>query len=205
MARRGSCTAIEEWADRILTDTREARTPTGIVSDYSGAFLVACFFGNNSQSPYTWEILPSGMNVRHRWSNDSTYDPYDYAGSFNNGILADQAIGAGTVPEKMVRSNYEHNQTAGVAIILQRVPNNPPNAPSVADQGVWNRAVTNRVPWSFNDPDAGDAQSAAEVRYSATGAQAAYIDNPNNFWDAPGGTFTADVTGLQVRTADHSP
>lgn len=85
--------------------------------------------------------------------------------------------------------------------------NRPPNAPIVTDQGTFNRANVNRVSWTFSDPDAGDSQSAAEVRYRENGTSTwtlVEVDNPNNFWDAPAGTFVADLYEAQVRTADQA-
>lgn len=79
-----------------------------------------------------------------------------------------------------------------------------PNAPLVSDVGPIDRAASNRIPWTFSDPDSGDQQSAAEVRYASDLTQAAYIDSPTQYWDAPGGTFPVGDTGLQVRTADQA-
>jgi hypothetical protein len=87
------------------------------------------------------------------------------------------------------------------------VLNQPPNAPIVSDQGPFNRATTNRVSWQFSDPDSGDSQSAAEFSYRPVGDAfwtTIEIGNPNQFWDAPAGTFTADLYEAQVRTADQS-
>lgn len=84
--------------------------------------------------------------------------------------------------------------------------NSPPNAPIVSDQGPFDRAVTNRVDWQFSDPDPGDTQSAAELRYrvadTANWLTTVSIPNPNQFWDSPPGTWVEPRYEAQVRTRD---
>lgn len=86
--------------------------------------------------------------------------------------------------------------------------NRPPNAPLVSDQGPFDRAVTNRIPWTFSDPDPGDTQSAAELRYriadTSTWLATVSIPNPNQFWDSPPGTWVQPRYEAQARTADQS-
>lgn len=84
--------------------------------------------------------------------------------------------------------------------------NNPPNAPALNFPAHVNAAATNRLPWTFSDPDAGDSQSAFNLYYRAQGASTwtkVAQSTPNNWWDAPAGTFTAGTTYEgQVETYD---
>lgn len=88
--------------------------------------------------------------------------------------------------------------------------NTAPNAPILtapADASTIDRTVTQRFDWDFSDPDAGDTQSAYNLRYRATGAatwtETGWVSTPNTYHDIAGGTF-ADAVDYewQVATKD---
>lgn len=69
-----------------------------------------------------------------------------------------------------------------------------PNAPILNFPSTANVNATVRFPWEFSDPDPGDSQSKAEIRYRVEGTSTwttVVVGNPNQFWDAVAGTFTA--------------
>ena len=85
--------------------------------------------------------------------------------------------------------------------------NRNPNAPILGfpsgGQSI-NRATTQRLSWTHSDPDAGDGQSAADLRYRI--GTAAYttvaVSGGNGFRDFAGGTFALGNYEWQVRTYD---
>ena len=120
--------------------------------------------------------------------------------------LVDAPHGGGASAARIATAG-QSARNIGTTLAL-RLGNQPPNAPIVSDQGPFHRAVTNRVPWQFSDPDPGDTQSAAQVRYRVEGTSTwlptVSVPNPNQFWDSPAGTWVADSYEAQVRTADQA-
>ena len=85
--------------------------------------------------------------------------------------------------------------------------NTAPNAPTglSPDGATINKNITQRFSWTFDDPDAGDAQSAYDLRYREVG-DVTWIDvsgGATEFHDFAGGTFTAGDWEWQVRTTDN--
>jgi hypothetical protein len=86
--------------------------------------------------------------------------------------------------------------------------NNPPTAPTPTTAAALDRTVVQRISWTVNDPDVGDAQSQADVQWrtntgGSTGAwQPVTVVGPNPWWDAPAGTFPTGNIEWQVRTYD---
>jgi len=85
--------------------------------------------------------------------------------------------------------------------------NSAPNAPTLnspATGTTIDMGVTNRLAWTFSDPDAGDSQSAFDLQYRiGTGAWTPITQTtPNSFWDSVAGTFSAGSYEWQVRTYD---
>lgn len=89
------------------------------------------------------------------------------------------------------------------------VLNTAPNAPTgLSTAAVLDRTVTQRLPWTFSDPNTGDTQSKADLQWrtnasGTTGAwQAVTVTAPTAYWDAPAATFPAGGIEWQVRTYD---
>lgn len=86
--------------------------------------------------------------------------------------------------------------------------NNPPNAPALtgpADSVTIDLTSTNRFSWTFSDPDAGDSQSAFDLRYSSDGGSTWTTvsgTTPNQYVDVASGTFAAGSYEWRVRTYD---
>ena len=87
--------------------------------------------------------------------------------------------------------------------------NQPPNAPSglsPANNLVIDRDATQRFSWNFSDPDAGDTQSNADIRYRVAGTSTwtnvLSVGGVNSYHDFPAGTFAAGDYEWQVRTYD---
>lgn len=81
-----------------------------------------------------------------------------------------------------------------------------PNAPSSLspDGGTIDKDITQRFSWTFSDPDAGDSQSAYDLRYRVQGTSTwtEVSGGATEYHDFAGGTFTADDWEWQVRTND---
>ena len=82
-----------------------------------------------------------------------------------------------------------------------------PNAPTglSPDGATINKDITQRLSWTFSDPDSGDLQSAYDLRYRLVG-NPTWIDvsgGATQYHDFAGGTFTAGDWEWQVRTTDN--
>lgn len=99
-------------------------------------------------------------------------------------------------------------QSVGVAVVALRASNVAPNAPTLTSMvgGVTiNRANTNRATWVFSDPNAGDSQSAYDLRYRLVGAGSwtnVHGAVPNQFYDFTAGALAAGDYEWQVSTTD---
>lgn len=86
--------------------------------------------------------------------------------------------------------------------------NTAPNAPSLNAPGsnqTIDRDQPNRLAWTFSDPDAGDSQSAASIRYRVVGAASwtiVMVTGPASFYEVPAGTLAAGSYEWQVQTTD---
>ena len=95
------------------------------------------------------------------------------------------------------------------AVTLAIYPNSAPNAPALTspvDSSTVDVGLPQRFAWTFSDPDPGDSQSAADLRYSSDGGATwtpVSSPTPSRFVDIPAGTFTdGDSYEWQVRTYD---
>lgn len=87
--------------------------------------------------------------------------------------------------------------------------NEVPNAPTLVypiNNTIFDRATAQQFDWTFSDPNAGDTQSAYELRYrlagASTWAETIAGTTPNTFHDFAAGYFAAGDYEWQVRTAD---
>jgi hypothetical protein len=85
--------------------------------------------------------------------------------------------------------------------------NQPPNAPALVSpvgNVVVDRGITQRLSWTFSDPDTGDSQSKFDLqwRLGAGAWTTITTTTPNNYTDVSGGTFPAGSIEWQVRTYD---
>ena len=127
-------------------------------------------------------------------------------------LLADQpwpAAGATGTRTATASAAAQRDKTA-VMVALNPDPNRAPNAPILttpADASTIDRTATQRFDWDFSDPDAGDTQSAYNLRYRVVGAatwtETGWVSTPNTYHDVAGGTF-ADAVDYewQVATKD---
>lgn len=95
----------------------------------------------------------------------------------------------------------------GAVILTTEQPPNAPTLQAPPASAMLDRTATNRFTWAFSDPDSGDSQSAFDLRYSSdNGVTWTTVSQttPNNYWDAPGGTFAAGSVQWQVRTYDQT-
>lgn len=138
----------------------------------------------------------------------AAYTPqsYDYARVLVNGWPS-LSTGATAARTAAVDGTAVMGAWAGYQIEVLP-PNQPPNAPtltSMHDGSVIDRAATNRASHSFDDPDAGDSQSAFDHRYRIVGSTTwteTYHPTPNQYVDLAAGTLEAGDYERQVRTYD---
>lgn len=113
-----------------------------------------------------------------------------------------------TGPGNWTVTDSTTNSAKGLVYVGLRAANSQPYAPTLRGPVggvVLNRAASNRLSWTFSDPDFGDSQSKADLRYRITGATdwtTVTVASPSAYWDAVGGTFTAGDYEWQVRTYD---
>jgi hypothetical protein len=99
-------------------------------------------------------------------------------------------------------------QDLGATVVALRNSNVAPNAPtltSMAAGGTIDRANVNRASHAFSDPNAGDSQSAFDIRYRLVGSPTWTTVNvplPNQFYDFPASSLAAGDYERQVRTYD---
>lgn len=176
--------------------TGQALTAPGV--DTVGASVVLSLYSTNWTN-VAW-TPPAGTATRVAFPNSS--------GTSNALLVSEEsAASATTTPARTAGANsatYARWQASSVAFLLA---NRAPNAPTLnlPNGTVLDRNATNRLPWTFSDPDPGDSQSAANLRYRITGTTpwtTVNIPNPNNFWDAVAGTFADGDYEWQVQTAD---
>jgi hypothetical protein len=86
--------------------------------------------------------------------------------------------------------------------------NTAPNAPTLTapiSSVTVDYANIQRFSWIFSDPDVGDSQSQFDLQYRIIGAGSwttVSATTPNNFYDLPAATLTANNYEWQVRTYD---
>lgn len=87
--------------------------------------------------------------------------------------------------------------------------NAAPNAPILTappDASTIDRNITQRFDWDFSDDDAGDSQSAYNVRYRLVGAatwtETGWQASPNTYHDYAAGTFAVGDYEWQAATKD---
>jgi len=84
--------------------------------------------------------------------------------------------------------------------------NQPPLAPTLHPIGTINVDSTNRLEWTFNDPDPFDSQSKFDLRARVQGTSTWTIEitqnTSNTRWDSPPGTFSVNTWEWEVRTYD---
>lgn len=172
----------------------------------SGSHTITETLATTSAGRLVWAIdgtvvsfnsSPATMTLRQASSVDNNYSI----------ASLDEQVNAG-----------QHTRTASVNLNLGGysqafyiVPaNEPPLAPTplypLTSSEPFDRNVTNRFSWRPNDPNAGDSQSRAEIRYRQRTASAPWVTvnlvTPNAYWDAAAGTFAAADYEWQVRTYD---
>ena len=114
---------------------------------------------------------------------------------------------AGTVAATFGHTTTRHAwRSFGVSLSANAAPN-APILTAPADASTINRTATQRFDWDFSDPDAGDTQSAYNLRYRVVGAatwtETGWVSTPNTYHDIASGTF-ADAVDYewQVATKD---
>jgi hypothetical protein len=100
--------------------------------------------------------------------------------------------------------------STGVYAVILASDNSAPNAPilvSPANNETINRDNVNRFSWVVSDPDVGDGQSQADLRFrflgSPTWTWSPSVSGPNPFYDYPAGGLGAGSYEWQVRTYDN--
>lgn len=97
------------------------------------------------------------------------------------------------------------NTAASLAVALVG-SNDPPTAPTgLTPSGTTvDKAITQRLGWTHNDPNAPDTQSKFDLqwRLGAGSWNSVSSTTPNQFWDAAGSTFPSGAIEWQVRTYD---
>lgn len=133
--------------DAIGVDAQSTQVTMPSVSSAAGGLLGAFYSlslgGANSWSP------PGGMTER-----------VEYTG-YNCGIgAATQAVGGGATGTRTATNSEGGYAPVGISLLF--TTNSPPNAPSwVTPQNLTIAADRDFIlDWNFNDPDAGDSQSA---------------------------------------------
>lgn len=94
---------------------------------------------------------------------------------------------------------------SGHGAVVITVVSVPPNAPILEAIPTFDRATVQRFGWTFSDPNEGDSQSKFDLQYRPVGGgawTAVTGTTPNQFWDAPAGTFAAGDYEWQVRAYD---
>lgn len=120
-------------------------------------------------------------------------------------LLADVASGSGASAATVSGGAHE------VALLVLN-PNQAPNTPvwtSPASGSTVAGVDPSTFTWSFSDPDPGDSQADADIRYSSDGGSTwttvTSAASTVSSWTAAGGTFTIDGPyQIQVKTYDGS-
>lgn len=114
-------------------------------------------------------------------------------------LITDTTYAGGTVPGVTATKTGAGSLTSKFAFSLALTPNAPPDAPDLVSPidpaNPVDRTVTNRLRWNFSSPVDGDRQSRfVLVWHNADFTVSGSVDQttPNNYWDAPPGTFPAD-------------
>jgi len=122
------------------------------------------------------------------------------AGGANDGGGGGSSWSSGTIVENTQGARSGSGQ---IVITLNQAPN-APTLTAPPNSSTFDRAATYRFDWTFSDPDAGDSQSAYDLRYRiGAGAWTTLSGTtPNSYRDIAGGTFAASAYEWQVRTYD---
>ncbi|MDN4173910.1 hypothetical protein QWY28_13195 [Nocardioides sp. SOB77] len=198
------------WRDAVLhptarrTDTRSGSEwviPTLSAPEPGVVVHVdACWPGTGGGWSYT-ELPPPGWTERAVM--DSTYAPEVGVWSAPH---AGGTTATGTL--RMVGGFTGGPMVHGQFTFLLTDKNRPPNAPALAtlvNGGAIDRGRPNRARHVFSDPNAGDSQSAFDIRWRPVGDAnwtTVHAPVPNEFYDFPAGTFEAGGYERQVRTYD---
>jgi len=148
----------------------------------------------------------SGVSCAPTWGGGSASDSDFYEGAYQiETATATQAVASIGTYTPTLSTGGNPSVYMGVGASMAFKTNVAPNAPTLTGPATTiDLAVTNRLPWTFSDPDAGDSQSAFSLRYRiGTGAWTTVTGTtPNSFWDAPPATFSAALYEWQCRTTD---
>ncbi len=97
------------------------------------------------------------------------------------------------------------DESDGVFTIQHNQAPNKANNLTPANGTVVDRATTTRLEWDHQDPNSNDPQSELDLQWRVKGTSTWNNVNqvtPNQYWDAPGGTFPHDDIEWRVRTYD---
>lgn len=149
-------------------------------------------------------------DVEYTTDNGGTWTRWATGRTVTSGTMDSSAWPATTTAKIRARTvdsaGLTSTWTESPAFTIQH--NVAPNAPtglSPAGGVTINKDATQRFSWTFSDPDAGDSQSAYDLRYRPSGTTTWTVvsaTTTNTYRDFPAGTFAAGDWEWQVRTAD---
>ena len=99
------------------------------------------------------------------------------------------------------------DESNGVFTIKHNVAPTAPTNLSPSGGSAVNRAATVRLSWKHNDPNSNDPQSKFDLQWRPVGTgtwNTVTQVTPNQYWDAPAGTFPRGNIEWQVRTYDQA-
>lgn len=224
---------VAAGGDAAPTFTVTANNTTVVIEEWSGLRSVAPFdvgstvggvanpgaAGNANSGPVTTTANDLIWSFNGAWGGSSGAPTLVWGGGSSLGAsfynpaywsqvsTARQVSGAGTYTPTLAYSSnvgFINYLTASMAFKSANTAPNAPTLNSPATGTTVDMGVTQRLAWTFSDPDAGDTQSKFDLQYRlGAGAWTTVTGTtPNSWWDAVAGTFTAGNWEWQVRTYD---
>jgi hypothetical protein len=202
---------VEEWSGLTATP-HDADSTVGMNTQNSTA-AGSCDSGpltTTNANDWIWSCLSAyaGDNRTLTWGGGSTADSRFDTGNFHVATATQDVSTTGTYTPTLAfasgSANWYVSATASMSFKQSNVAPNAPTLNSPATGTTVDRGVTQRLAWTFSDPNVGDNQSAFSLRYRiGAGAWTTVTGTTtNSFWDAAPATFSAATYEWQVNTKD---
>lgn len=187
------------WAGDPNSGDNSAFTDApSVTAPSNGGLLLSVYLHDMGYSDGARSIS-NGMAVRDDTLLAGSGRPYSFA-------IAEKQVGAGSTGVSTVQfSDFGPNAGASIVVPSGNVAPTPPTLLAPVGNTTFDRTATQRFSWTFNDPNAGDTQSAHDLRYRLVGAGSWTTvsgTTPSGFRDFAGSTFAAGSYEWQVRTYD---